>query len=180
MEFGILKIELYLLKASLKNVIKNVKQIPLKKNSATLEKLQLSVDMLSFTAKFDLIFCVVFVINYAKQANSHISLYQLKKIRYDRTTFCLNKIESHFYMHYIYIIPCTQTVFNYILLMYIFYPITWLWIYPEKINLPAKISVHQAVYQASKIKKRRSCLLTRASNFGLIQAGVQDQSSTKK
>ncbi len=64
--------------------------------------------------------------------------------------------------------------------MDIFYLITKFWIYSEKISLPAKISIHQAMYQAFKIKKRCSFLLTRFSHFGSIQVVVQDQFSTRK
>ncbi len=120
------------------------------------------------------------MILYAQNANCYMGLQQLEKIRYGWTTFCVNKIESHFYIHNIYIIPCTPTVSNYTLLMDIFYLITRFWIYSEKKKLPLKISIHQAIYQASMIKKRCLFSLTRFSHFNLIQAGFQDQSSTQR
>ena len=71
---GILKKEVYLINVWLKKIIENVKQILLKKNSATLEKLQLLINIWQFMAKCVSLFCVVFVILYVKQANFYISL----------------------------------------------------------------------------------------------------------
>ncbi len=94
---------------------------------------------------------------YPKRENLYIGISQLEKTCYVGTTFCLTGIKSHFYAYNMNAILCTHTLLAYVFLVDIFYLAIRFCL---KINLPGTISIHQIVYSACKIMKRRCCLLT--------------------